>query len=101
MYWLNPMDPKVRAAVISGAWGQTPHSDHWATPPTDPDEIDVVADALDQAGSILLNRTAGVIHPALQVAEDFVGRPGTDRLPLSVQPVREIAELWAVTDDGT
>ena len=101
MLWLNPLDSRVRAAVVSGAWGKTPHSDHFASPPVDPNEVDVIADVLEQASDQLTGLTAGTIHPALQVVEDYVCYPRTSRLAPSLAPVREIVGLRTVNDDGT
>ena len=101
MRWLNPLSPPVRAAVVSGAWGKTPHSPHHAAPPTDPDEIDVIADVLEQASDVLTSLTAGTIHPPLQVTEDFVCYPAVTRLNPSLGPVRSVEALWAVRNDGS
>lgn len=100
MKWLNPLDSKVRSAVVSGFWGRTPHSAHWATPPTDPDEIDVIADVLEQASDVLTGLTGGSVHPAMQVVEDFVCYPGTSRLSPSYLPLRQVVALQSVTDQG-
>ena len=101
MRWLNPLDPRVRAAVVSGAWGRSPHSAHYQVPPADPDEIDVVADVLEQASDVLTGLTAATIHPPLQVVEDFVCYPGTGRLTPSANPLRSVVALVAIGDDGS
>jgi hypothetical protein len=100
MFWLNPLDAKVRSAVVSGYWGKLPHSFHFAAPPEDPDEIDVLADVLEQASDILTEKTGGSIHPALQVVEDFVCYPNTARLSPSLAPLREVVALQTLTDTG-
>ena len=101
MRWLNPLDPRVRAAVVSGAWGRSPHSAHYQVPPADPDEIDIISDVLEQASDVLTGLTAATIHPPLQVVEDFVCYPGTGRLTPSVSPLRSVVALVAVGDDGS
>lgn len=98
--WLNPLDPKVRAAVVSGFWGRSPHSSHFAAPPSNPDEIDVIADVLAQASEMLSSLTAETIHPAMQVVEDYVVFPGTTRLTPTYLPLRQVVSLYTVTDDG-
>jgi hypothetical protein len=99
--WLDPLSPAVRAAVVSGFWGKSPHSPHWAAPPADPDEIDVIADVLAQASDILTNLTGGQVHPALQVVEEFVCYPEVARLSPSLQPLRRVVGLQSVLDDGS
>lgn len=101
MRWLNPLDPRVRSAVVSGLWGKTPHSPHHAPVPTDPDEIDVIADVLEQASDVLSSLTAGTVHPALQVTEDFVCYPTVSRLSPSLGPLRQVQALWLINDVGT
>lgn len=100
MLWLNPLDPAVRSAVVSGHYGKLPHSPHFAAPPTDPDEIDVIADVVEQASDVLTILTGHARHPALQVVEDFTCYPGTSRLTPSMQPVRSIVGLYVVQDGG-
>jgi len=99
--WLNPLDPRVRSAVVSGAWGRSPHSAHYQVPPADPDEIDVISDVLEQASDVLTGLTAATIHPPLQVVEDFVCYPGTGRLTPSVSPLRSVVALVVIGDDGS
>lgn len=101
MRWLNAADPAVRAAVVSGVYGKTPHSPHHAPVPTDRTEIDVIAAALDVASDSLTTLTAGAIHPALQMVEDFVCYPQTLALTPSLGPVQPDVTLWAMQDDGT
>ena len=101
MRWLNPLDPRVRSAVVSGAWGRSPHSAHYQVPPADPDEIDVISDVLEQASDVLTGLTAATIHPPLQVVEDFVCYPGTGRLTPSVSPLRSVVALVVIGDDGS
>jgi hypothetical protein len=100
MRWLDVRSPAVRAAVVSGAYGKIPHSPHFAAPPTGPDEIDVLADCLERASSVLEGVTAGVFHPPLQVVEDYVCGPRTTRLSPSLGPLRSVAALWSVSSSG-
>lgn len=100
MSWLNPLDPKVRAAVVSGFYGKTPHSSHHAPVPTDPDEIDVIADVLAQASEMLSSLTAETIHPAMQVVEDYIVFPGTTRLTPTYLPLRQVVSLYTVSESG-
>ncbi|HEX6686807.1 MAG TPA: hypothetical protein VF062_28840 [Candidatus Limnocylindrales bacterium] len=100
MMWLDALDPRTRSAVVSGFWGRLPHSEHFAQPPTDPDEIDVIADAVAQASDILTELTAGAVHPALQVVEDYVCYPTVSRLTPSLQPLRRIVGLYVAGPGG-
>lgn len=100
MRWLNPSDPRVRAAVVSGGWGKTPHSDLHAPLPVDREEIDVLAVALEVASDILTSLTAGAFHPPLQVVEDFVCYPQTVALSPTLGPVQPDVQLWTMSDTG-
>lgn len=100
MRWLDSRLPAVRSAVVSGAFGRLPHSDHFAQVPVDPDEIDVIADSLERASDVLGSVTAGVFHPALQVVEDYIAGPRTTRLTPSLGPLRNVQALWAVGASG-
>lgn len=101
MRWLNPALPEVRAAVVSGAYGKTPHSELHAPVPSDPSEVDTIAVALDVASEALESLTAGVVHPRLQVVEDFVCWPQTTSLSPTFGPVQPDFTLWSMTDWGT
>lgn len=99
MIWLDPLSPAVRSAVVSGAWGKAPHSEHGHVPPVAP-AIDTVADAIASASDILTRLTAAMIHPAVQVEEDFIASPRAARLHTSFQPVRSVVSVSRMTDSG-
>lgn len=101
MRWLNPADPAVRAAVVSGAYGKTPHSDLHAPVPVDREEIDTIAASLDVASDILTSLTAGAFHPPLRLVEDFVCYPQTVALTPTLGPIQPDVQLWTMSDDGT
>jgi hypothetical protein len=90
--WLDPKDYAVRSAVVSGAWGRTPHTEHGNPLPPD-GEIDAIAEALAAASDILTRATAFAIHPAMQVVEDFTAHPRVTRLFPSFGPVRDVVSV--------
>lgn len=90
--WLNPKDYAVRSAVVSGAWGRAPHSEH-GNPIPAAGEIDAVAEALAVASDILSRLTAFQVHPALQVVEDFTCHPRVTRLYPTYVPVRDVVSV--------
>lgn len=94
--WLDPLDPAVRSAVQSGAYGKAPHSEHGEVPPTAP-TIDRIAEALAQASDVLSRLTGYFFHPALQVEEDFVASPRVTRLAPSFSPVRAVMGIARMT----
>lgn len=100
MIWLDPLSPPVRAAVLSGTYGRTPHSDHYLQPPTDTGEIDTIRDALDVASSILERRTGFAVHPAGTATEQFQAVPTTRRLTPQFSPLRSVTTLTRTLPPG-
>lgn len=90
--WLDPLSKPVRSAVVSGAWGKTPHSDHSDPQPLG-DQIDTIAEALARASSDLSAQTAFAIHPAIQVVEDYVAEPAARRLSTYFSPLRSVVAV--------
>lgn len=98
--WLDPLAPPNRSAVVSGRYGKLPHSDH-AFPVVTDGQVDVISDSLIAASEMLTRLTGGVVHPALQVVEEFTCYARTRSLRPSFQPVRGVAELTVVERDVT
>jgi hypothetical protein len=99
MNWLDPSDPAVRSAVVSGAWGRAPHAPHGHLPPTEP-TIDTIAAALDVASDILTRLTAFAVHPALDVVEDFIATPTAHRLYPTFSPLRSVVSVSRAAASG-
>lgn len=99
--WLDPAVPAVRSAVVSGAWGRAPHSDHGDVPPSDPGAIDPIADALRMASETLSRLTGFSIHPAGSADEEFVATVQVTHLSLQLTPVRTIRKVRIRTPSGT
>jgi len=99
--WLDPAEPAVRSAVVSGAWGRAPHSEHSPIPPADPNTIDPIADALRMASEHLSRLTGFVVHPAGSADEEFVATAQASRLALQMTPVRTIRKVRVRTEAGT
>lgn len=90
--WLDPLLPANRSAVVSGAYGKLPHTDHAFPVPTD-DQVDVISASLAAASDTLTRLTAGSIHPAIQVTEEFICYAATRSLRPAFQPVRGVVSL--------
>lgn len=90
--WLDPLDPAIRSAVVSGVYGKTPHTPHGNPVPTSP-AVDTISDALARASDILNRLTGYFFHPALQVEEDFTATPRATRLVPSLSPVRAVLSV--------
>jgi hypothetical protein len=94
--WLDPLDPANRSAVVSGAYGKAPHSEHGNPVPTG-DAVDPIAEALAQASDVLDRLTGFFFHPAVQVEEDFTPTPRVTRLYPSFTPVRSVLSVTRMT----
>lgn len=115
MIWLNPSDARVRSAVVSGAWGRQPHSNH-AYPPPIPDAIDTITEALQVASDTLQRFTGFAIHPAGVAVETFIATAQVRRLSPTFIPLRSLVSVtrqnpvegvvavdpatWGVTNNG-
>ena len=97
--WLDPLSPPVRSAVVSGAWGKLPHSDHSFPVPVG-DAVDPIVDALARASDDLTVMTAFAVHPAIQVIEEYVAEPATRRLSPLFGPLRSVVALELRSTDG-
>lgn len=97
MLWLDPINPAIRSAVMSGAYGRAPHSDHGHMPPESP-TIDTITDALAQASEVLTRLTGGVIHPAGTADEEFMPTPSATRLSPTFTPVRRLEAVRRYVD---
>ena len=91
--WMDPAEPAVRAAVVSGAWGRSPHSEHAPIPPADPNAIDPIADALRMASENLSRLTGFVVHPAGSADEEFVATAQIAKMTLQMTPVRTVRKV--------
>lgn len=87
LIWLDPTDPAVRSAVVSGGWGKAPHSTHGLPVPPD-GQIDPIAVALTQASERLSRLTGYTIHPAGTAVEQFTAEVRPIRLTLQMRPLR-------------
>lgn len=90
--WLDPLDPAIRSAVVSGGYGKGPHSEHGLPVPTLP-TIDTIAEALAQASDVLDRLTGFFFHPALQVEEDFTATPRATSLAPTFGPLRSVLSI--------
>lgn len=97
--WLNPLDPAVRSAVVSGIWGKEPHSPNGHPVQQEPEEIDIISSSLAVAASILTPLTAYRIHSAGTAVEDFQVTPKAHRLSMNYAPVRHVISVERVTMD--
>jgi hypothetical protein len=98
--WLNPHDPAVRSAVVSGVWGKAPHSPNGHPVQVEPEEIDIITAALQVASAILTPLTAYRIHSAGVAVEDFQATRRAHRLSLNYAPVRHVLSVERVTMDA-
>lgn len=89
--------PEVRSAVVSGAWGKEPHSEHGHPIETDIDSITV---SLQVASDILTPLTAFRIHPAGIAVEDFQVAPRAHRLSPNYTPIRRVTSIERVLEDS-
>lgn len=92
MIWLDPTSPAVRSAVVSGAWGKAPHTDH-AWPVAEAGEIDTITDALQVASEILQRYTGFTIHPAGTAVETFIATLQVRRLSPTFTPLRTLVSV--------
>lgn len=98
MIWLNPADPAVRSAVMSGIYGKEPHSVH-GNPVPPVGEIDVIREALAVASDILTPLTAYRIHPAGVAVEEFRVTGKAHRLSPNYGPVRNVLSVERIQAD--
>jgi hypothetical protein len=92
MIWLQPDAPKVRSAVVSGAYGRAPHSDH-AWPVEEPEVVDTITEALQVASETLERFTGFAIHPAGTAVETFIATAQVRRLSPSFIPLRGLVSI--------
>src|SRR5690349_784034 len=99
MMWLDPHNPAVRSAVVSGVWGKAPHSEE-GHPLATEEGMDLITNALDVASNILTPLAAYRVHPAGIAVEDFRATPRAHRLTLNYSPIRRIVSVERVLDDS-
>lgn len=97
MLWLDANNPAVRSAVVSGAYGKEPHSEH-GYPVIE--EIDPITEALTVASDILTPLAAYRIHPAGIAVEDFQASSSVHRLTPNYTPIRRVMAVERVTEDA-
>jgi hypothetical protein len=96
MLWVDPTNPAIRSAVVSGVYGKEPHSAH-GYPIIE--EIDPITEALTVASDILTPLTAFRVHPAGTAVEDFQVAPSAHRLSPNYTPIRRVLSVENVHED--
>lgn len=99
LIWLDPTNPAVRSAVVSGGWGKAPHSEHGLPVPA-AGTIDPIATALQQASERLSRLTGYSIHPAGTAVERFTAAIKPLKLRLQMQPLRLVQTVTKQDVDG-
>jgi hypothetical protein len=90
MFWVDPTDPEVIAAVVGDLpEGEIPEEDMAA-----------VVQAIAVAGEILTLATGYGVHPAGEITEEFLGRASI-RLSMLYGPVTSVIRVVEVATDDT